>query len=137
MRIYCVLDRDPQAKSPTIAGMDDFPRMTYLRSTNVTSDMFMNYYNPEWTGKEGRFKVLAVKTASVGYISPTTAATSTSYPPEQQFTFNFGKGFKIQYRADVPTEPSNQELVILAHSDSRSAPHPYVELKCKLRYYDS
>lgn len=137
LRIYCVLDTEPLAKSATVAGLDDIPRMTYLRDTSVTSDMFMNYYNPEMTGKEARFKVLAVKTASVGYVSPTTAGTSTSYPPEQSFTFNFGKGYKIQYLKDDPTVPCNQELVIMAHSDSRLNPHPYVELKCKVRYYDA
>jgi len=136
MRIYMLLDTEPNAMTP-VTGTPQLPTMALLKDQTTTSDNFMNYFSPVMTGKEGRFKVLGVKTAYVGYVSAAgTAGTYTGFPNEVAMTFNFGRGYKIQY-AEGTTTPMNQELVLVCHSDSRVAPHPYVELKCKVRFYDA
>lgn len=135
-RIYMLLDTEPNAMTPA-TGAPLLPSMDLLKDQTTTTDNFMNYFNPVMTGKEGRFKVLGVKTCYVGYVSAAgTAGTYTGFPNEVAMTFNFGRGYKIQY-APGSNDPMNQELVLVCHSDSRVAPHPYVELKCKFRYYDA
>lgn len=136
MRIYMLCDTEPNAMQPGL-GTPALATMDLLKDQTVTSDNYMNFFNPLMTGKEGRFKVLGVKTAYVGYVSAAgTAGTYTGFPNEVAMTFNFGRGYKIQYAPGTNT-PMNQELVLVCHSDSRVAPHPYVELKTKVRYYDA
>ncbi len=136
MRIYMLLDTEPNAMTPA-TGAPLVPTMDLLKDQTVTTDNYMNFFNAEATGKEGRFKVLGVKTAYVGYVSAAgTAGTYTGFPNEVALTFNFGRGFKINYFPGS-NQPANQELVLVCHSDSRVAPHPYFEIKAKVRYYDA